>query len=627
MWKALRWPLLALLFAIILLVAALYTQMMNDENSDDTSDETPVSVLPDTTPTATDLPPATAIPTIEIEPGEELPEPVPGQLTEALVGRIGKLNPLYAEFNPVDRDITSLMFEGLTTVNAYGEVVPDLAERWEVSRDGLEYIVAIRRDVFWQDGIQFTSADVRYTIDVIRDPNFQGNPTLTEFWKTVEVAVIDDFTMRFRLVQPLASFPEQLRVGLLPAHVLQGYPVQDLDNHPFNLDPIGTGPYQLEGLYDLNEQGQINGISLRVAPTYRQRLEGQSGYAIDRIVFLTYETLDQAIAAYVRGEVNSIGQVETDKLASLRGLPNLGIYTTPLPSVGVLIYNWEREGIRYMRDQRLRQAFAYGIDRTGAIQRTLGVNVIPANSPLIPGSWAYDPNAIYPPPNVDEARALIDTVSFEEVATPNAEATDADAGLVEPTTEGSVEATPSEAATETATPEATSTPDPIRKNFTILVLDNPALTALAQDLAGQWGALGFTVTVESVDRATFLQRLDAGDFDTAIVEFSFAPYADPDPYTFWHVGQAEDGQNYGGMRDLRLSELLENARRETIGLNRVGLYKEFQRLFAERAPALVLYYPLYSYVADSRLENVQVGFITTPADRFRTLQNWTWKTE
>jgi ABC-type transport system substrate-binding protein len=306
MWKALRWPLLALLFAIILLVAALYTQLANDENSDD-ANETPVSILPDTTPTPTDLPPATAIPTIEIEPGEELPEPVPGQLTEALVGRIGKLNPLYAEFNPVDRDITSLMFEGLTTVNAYGEVVPDLAERWEVSRDGLEYIVAIRRDVSWQDGVQFASADVRYTIDVIRDANFQGNPTLTEFWKTVEVAVIDDFTMRFRLVQPLASFPEQLRLGLLPAHALQGYPVQDLDKHPINLiNPIGTGPYQLEEIYSSPNNGQIIGISLRVAPTYRQRPEGQSGYAIDRIVFLTYETLDQAIAAYVRGEVNSI---------------------------------------------------------------------------------------------------------------------------------------------------------------------------------------------------------------------------------------------------------------------------------------------------------------------------------
>ncbi len=619
MWKALRWPLVALLFAILLLVAALYTQLASDSDTDDPSNETPVSVLPQITPSPTpEVVEPTAIPTIEIAPGETLPKPVPGQLTEALVGSISKINPLYAEFNPVDRDIASLIFEGLTAINQYGEVVPDLAERWEVSKDGLEYIVAIRRDVLWQDGIQFTSADVRYTIDAIRDPDFQGNTSLTEFWKTVEVSVIDDYTMRFRLVQPLASFPEQLRMGILPVHALQGYPIKDLDNHPINLiNPIGTGPYQLEALY--SSQGEIDGISLRVAPTYRQRPEGQTGYAIDRIVFYTYDTIEQAIAAYVRGEVNSIGQIGTDKLASLRGLPHLAIYNTTLPAVGVLIYNWDKDGIRYVRDQRLRQAFAYGIDRVGAVQRTLGIEAIPANSPLIPGSWAYDPNAVYPSPDVNAALALIDTVSFESPSTPEPTPTETGA---EPTPETAPpDATPSD------TPEPSATPEPVRRSFTILVVDDPALTALAQDLATQWAALNFTVTVEAVDRATLIQRLEDADFDTAIIEFSFAPYADPDPYTFWHVGQAEDGQNYGAMRDLRLSELLQQARRETIGINRVALYKEFQRLFVERAPALTLYYPVYSYVTDDRLENVQVGFITTPADRFRTLQEWTWAME
>ncbi|MBI5931206.1 MAG: hypothetical protein HY862_17990 [Chloroflexi bacterium] len=620
MWKTLRWPLLALLFAVILLVAALYTQLANDKTTNEPSNATPVSVLPPVTTPSPQAVEPTAIPTVEVAPGETLPKPVPGQLTEALVGRISKINPLYTEFNPVDRDIASLIYEGLTTIDQYGEVVPDLAERWEVSKDGLEYIFALRRDILWQDGIQFTSADVHYTIDAIRDPDFQGNQSLTEFWKTVEVSVIDDYTMRFRLVQPLASFPEQLRMGILPFHVLQGYPIKDLDKHPINLvNPIGTGPYQLESLLSVPGKGQIDGISLRVAPTYRQRPEGQTGYAIDRIVFYTYDTVDQAIAAYVQGEVNSIGQIDPNRLASLRGLPHLAVYNTTLPSVGVLIYNWNKDGIRYVRDQRLRQAFAYGIDRIGAVQRTMGIEAIPANSPLIPGSWAYDPNAAYPSPDVNAAQALIDTVSFEAPSTPEATPTE---GGTEPTPEnGPTDETP------TATPEPSATPDPIRRNFTILVLDDPAMTALAQDLATQWAALGFTVTVEAVDHPTLRQRLEDGDFDTAIVEFSFAPYADPDPYTFWHVGQAEDGQNYGAMRDLRLSELLQQARRETVGVNRVALYKEFQRLFVERAPALTLYYPVYSYVTDDRLENVQVGFITTPADRFRTLQDWTWAAE
>jgi peptide/nickel transport system substrate-binding protein len=158
-------------------------------------------------------------------------------------------------------------------------------------------------------------------------------------------------------------------------------------------------------------------------------------------------------------------------------------------------------------------------------------------------------------------------------------------------------------------------------------LDEPRKVALAQIIADQWSQLDFEVTVEPADLATYRQRLADGDFDSAIVEYSYEPYADPDPYAFWHVSQYEDGSNYGGMRDLRISEVIEQARRETIGINRKIWYDDFQRLFVTRVPALTLYHPLYSYVVDAQLANVQLGFISSPADRFRTIQNWTWELE
>jgi peptide/nickel transport system substrate-binding protein len=125
-----------------------------------------------------------------------------------------------------------------------------------------------------------------------------------------------------------------------------------------------------------------------------------------------------------------------------------------------------------------------------------------------------------------------------------------------------------------------------------------------------------------VDAATLQTRLEKGDFDAALVELSFEPNADPDPYVFWHQGQAGSGQNYGGMDDRRISETLEQARRDSNGLNRVALYRRFQELFAERVPALVLYYPLYTYAADARLQGVQLGFLSSPSDRFRHLKDW-----
>src|SRR5690606_26024157 len=142
-------------------------------------------------------------------------------LVEALVGKIRKLNPLLATYNPVDRDITSLIFEGLTATNAYGEIVPRLAESWRVSDDGLQVIVTLRQDVLWHDGVPFTAADVLFTMQLLSAPDFPGAAELREFWRTVEVELLDAHNVRFRLTQPLASFPDQLRIGIVPEHVLR----------------------------------------------------------------------------------------------------------------------------------------------------------------------------------------------------------------------------------------------------------------------------------------------------------------------------------------------------------------------------------------------------------------------
>jgi peptide/nickel transport system substrate-binding protein len=537
-------------------------------------------------------------------------------LVEAVVGEIRKLNPLLATYNPVDRDITSLIFEGLTTTNDYGEIVPQLAESWTVTQDGLQYIVVLRGDVLWHDGIPFSAADVVFTTNLLSDPNFPGAESLYEFWRTVEVDQLDARTIRFRLTQPLASFTDQLRIGIVPAHVLQGVPVTDLATHPFNLAPIGTGPYQLETL--TASGGLIDGVQLRVAPVYRQRPEGQTGYMLDRVIFRTYPTAAAALDAFRQGQVNSIGMIPTELQADARTIPGLSLYTGIEPHVGVLIYNWERDSVRFVRNARARVALAHAVDRTALVTQHLADRAIPADSPLLPTSWAYTPDTHWPDYDLARAQAILDTanLTFEAPAEPPPPA-------AEETAENT-DGTDAENATEE--PDTVPVADaPTTLSLTILVLDDPALVALAGDIAENWQQLGFASGVVPVDAETLHARLEAGNFDAAIVEYSFAPYADPDPYVFWHQGQYQLGQNFGGMDDRRISEALENARRDPYGVNRVVHYTRFQQLFAERAPALTLYYPLYIYGADTRLEGVQLGFLSTPSDRFRHIQTWAFQ--
>jgi peptide/nickel transport system substrate-binding protein len=592
MGKGRRWPFLALVTAGGLLVLAL-------------------AARPSAAPISAAAPSASA----------------PTVLVEALVGHISKLNPLLATYNPPDRDITSLIFEGLTTTDQYGEIVPDLAESWTVSPDGLDYFVTLRGDVLWQDGVPFSADDVVYTFGVLGDPDFPGAAVLSDFWKTVEIDALSDTLVRFRLTQPLASFPDQLRMGIVPAHVLSGLPVAELEHHAFNLAPIGTGPYQIEAL--TASDGAIDGIQLRVAPVYRQRPEGADGYALDRIVFRTYPSAEAALDAYRRGEVNSIGSIPLDQQAAAAQLPGLSLYTTVAPRVGVLMFNWERDTMRWVRNPRARLALAHAFDRVGLVTHYLAGYGIVADSPLPPTSWAYEPGLAWPAYDLAEAQVLFETVNLAAETPSEGSAGEGAATDAAPTPapeetsgEGENAAPPAEGE---ATPEPTAAPEP--PGLTILVIDSPALTGLAGDIATAWSQLGLRVYVEPVSADALQPRLEAGDFDAAIVELSFEPSADPDPYVFWHQGQRESGQNYGGMDDRRVSEELELARRDPYGINRIAHYRRFQELFAERVPALVLYYPFYVYGADERLQGVQLGALASPSDRFRTLKAWTFAAE
>jgi len=439
---------------------------------------------------------------------------------------------------------------------------------------------------------------------------------------------LDEHTVRFRLTQPLASFPDQLRIGIVPEHVLRGVTGETLAQHPFNLDPIGTGPYQFEAL--TASSGTLDGVQLRLAPVFRQRPEGASGYALERIVFRTYPTAQAALEAFAANEVNSVGIIPPDLRLEAQQTPGLSLYTAIAPQLGVLIYNWDRDSVGFVRNPRVRLALAHALDRGALVTEHLGNAAVPADSPLLPNSWAYDP---VPWPAYDLARAqqLMETaadVFAAPTATPE-EASDEGEAAPDDTSEStpSAEGEPAPEGEAAEQPEVTPTPtvEPTAvpsRAMAILVRQDPALEALAAEIAAAWEQLGFAAGVEAVPPEELTARLEAGDFDMALVELSFEPYADPDPYVFWHQGQSETGQNYGAMDDRRISEMLEMARREPYGVNRAYYYRRFQELFAQRAPALPLYYPLVVYGIDARLDGVQIGFLSTPSDRFRTIQDW-----
>ncbi len=582
MLRGFRWQLIVFVTALALFVVSLFSRPADvpapevTPVADVTATHTPEATVTDAAPVAA--------PAIIPDTGAE-----PITFIEAVVGSVQRLNPVLAGLNPVDADITALIFEGLTRANPYGEPVPALASEWVISSDRLEYVVRLREDVVWQDGVPFTAADVMYTVSLLQSPDFPGPADLGRFWRTVEIQQLSDHLVRFRLTQPLAQFTDMLRIGLLPEHALRGTTAAQIANHPFNLTPIGTGPYQLEALRS-SDGSRVDTVDLRAAPVYRQRAEGQTGYAVERFRFRLYDTFDAARAALQSGTVDGLAaRTQAERLA-LINTPNLNLHTQVEPTVGVLIYNWQNDATRFFREQRVRLALMTGLDRTGIIERYLSNSALRADSPLFPGSWAYVADLPWPAPDVTAARALL-----ENARPPRAESAEATA---EATADGSL------------------------YRFSLLVPDTPALVSLAQEIAAQWSQLNIRVMVEAEAPEQYQSRLDSGDFGAAIVELSLGSSADPDVYPFWDEGQYPDGLNYGGMSDRRIAEDLERARSDPNGLNRMIHYRDFQEDFIERAIAIPLYYPLYTYATAPRVSGVQLGFIGSPASRFHTLQDW-----
>ncbi|MDI7276565.1 MAG: ABC transporter substrate-binding protein [Anaerolineae bacterium] len=498
---------------------------------------------------------------------------VGGTYVEGLVGSPNYINPILSHYNPVDQDIVALVFSGLTTTDPHGVVIPDLAERWEISDDGLRYTFYLRKDVRWHDGAPFTSTDVKFTLQAIQDPGYQGPPELGDLWRPVAIDTPDLHTVVFTLPEPFAPFLEYTTQPLIPSHVLSTVAPDLLPTSQFNAQPVGTGPY-------------------RVADTTASYvvLEANRDYYgprphIARIQFTFYPDRASLLAAYRRGEVAGIGQLLPEELKEVKRDSRLNLYTAPFAGYAMVFLNLERP---CLQDPVVRRALWQAIDRQGLIDRFLDGQGLVVHGPILPDSWAFDPEA----PKVE----------YNPVAA--AEALEA-AGWHD---DGS----------------GVRSRDGVRLEFGLLTNnDDPVRTQMIEEIARQWAAIGVRATPSSIEMTALVRdRLYARDYDAVLYGWNL-PAADPDPYPLWHSSQATgDGQNYVGYRDPQSDAIMEQARRIADRNQRRELYREFQRRFAEQAPGLVLYQPVYNYAVSRQVHGVQITPLLSPGDRFRTVCDW-----
>lgn len=167
-----------------------------------------------------------------------------GIYTEGVVGRPQFLNPVLLLGNPVDRDISQLVFSGLTRYNPHTGLIEDDIATSEKSKDNLTYTFTILGDAVWHDGTPVTADDVVFTYkSVIQSSQFK-NSGLKQSFADVRIEKVTQRVVRFQLEKPYSFFLANVTVGILPKHLLEFVPVDNLEKSEFNQNPVGTGPYR-----------------------------------------------------------------------------------------------------------------------------------------------------------------------------------------------------------------------------------------------------------------------------------------------------------------------------------------------------------------------------------------------
>ncbi len=207
--------------------------------------------------------------------------------------------------------VTNLIFDGLTTVDVFTlKVKPQLAERWEVSEDGLTWRFYLRKGLRWSDGVPLTAEDVVFTFnDLIYNDAIPSSSRdiFTVDGQIFKVSKIDDQTVEFVLPCKFAPFLRGMSQEILPKHKLQAAVREGKFNFTWGID---TDPKEIvgTGAFRLREYRPGERLVFERNPYYWKRsAEGDALPYLDRLVYLIVQNVDTVILKFLEGEVDTCG--------------------------------------------------------------------------------------------------------------------------------------------------------------------------------------------------------------------------------------------------------------------------------------------------------------------------------
>lgn len=231
----------------------------------------------------------------------------------------------------------------------FSEVQGELAESWEINEDATQYTIHLRDGITWHDGEPFTSQDVKFTIELAAHPD-SASYIGAKFVGVASIETPDELTAVLTLEAPNASLLDAFTfLVMLPQHALQDVaPGELLEGDWWRTNPIGTGPF----MWVSYEPGQFVELA-----AYEDYWRGRP--QLDGIINRYFPEAGSSVIALRSGDI-SFTYLTTDEALDLQADAEFTVLEGP--SLVVNAFGFDLTDPRF-EDVRVRQAFAYAIDR------------------------------------------------------------------------------------------------------------------------------------------------------------------------------------------------------------------------------------------------------------------------
>ncbi len=361
-----------------------------------------MKTLPRIVPLILTLTVLTTIPAASPAASKNDGRPDGGTLAYGEYGRPATLDPITSN-EMISLRITELVFNGLVGIDEKQAIVPELAERWEVSQDGRTYTFFLRKGVRWhpRDGEAprlFTADDVLFTHNIMMHPK-TITPLKVRYEFIEKVEKLDDSTVRFTLKRPILNALAKFSFKVIPAHG-PANPQYLTREDPFVRNPIGTGPYIVKSISADRE------IVLMANEDY---FKGRPH--INK--FLSKPFADQNIMT----QAMMFNAIDMLVLVNPRDLPELqGDRRFVLQPYNALSYAFFGYNLRspLLADKRVRRAFTHAVNRKEMLDAFFNGQGTIISGPFAPGSWAYNLDVQPLPYDPAKAVALLNEAGFTQ---------------------------------------------------------------------------------------------------------------------------------------------------------------------------------------------------------------------